>query len=70
LKFYRLPRFASNPGYFKHAGWVEQKRPAFLPSLESDTHPSQFCEDEDDGFREGLNPSLLRALEVTKSGDN
>jgi hypothetical protein len=26
-----------------------------MPSLESDTHQAQFC--EDDGFREGLNPS-------------
>ena len=56
VELYRLLRFAANLGRFGLAAWMEQERRAFLPSLESDTHQSQFCE-EDDGFREGLNPS-------------
>jgi len=35
-------------------GW---EKAGIFPSLESDTHQSQFCENEDDGFREGLNAS-------------
>ena len=35
-------------------GW---DKAAFFPSLERDTHQPRFCENEDDGFREGLNPS-------------
>jgi hypothetical protein len=57
LTLYRLLRFASNSVVSSMLDGWNKKRPAFLPSLESDTHQWQFCEDEDDGFREGLNPS-------------